>query len=102
MTKNGSKVVLTFDHVGRRLYTFDVPEARGFTIAGSDQKFVNAKARVTGGNKVEVWSDEVTDPVAVRYAWADNPVCNLYSSEGLPATPFRTDDWPGVTIHNVK
>ena len=53
-------------------------------------------------DKVEVWSDEVSDPVAVRYAWADNPVCNLYSAEGLPATPFRTDDWPGVTIHNVK
>ena len=42
----------------------------------------------------------MSEPVAVRYAWADNPVCNLYSAEGLPLTPFRTDDWPGVTIHN--
>ena len=49
---------------------------------------------------IEVWSDAVSEPAAVRYAWADNPVCNLYSAEGLPLTPFRTDDWPGVTIHN--
>ena len=44
----------------------------------------------------------ITDPVAVRYAWADNPVCNVYSKEGLPLTPFRTDDWPGVTVGVVK
>jgi len=37
------------------------------------------------------------EPAAVRYAWADNPVCNLYNQEGLPASPFRTDDWPGIT-----
>jgi sialate O-acetylesterase len=107
MERQGNKIVLTFDQVGGGLQTFDVNEARGFTIAGSDRKFVPAQARVTGPNErgrktVEVWSDEVSEPVAVRYAWADNPVCNLYSAEGLPATPFRTDDWPGVTIHNVK
>ncbi|NOX53070.1 MAG: hypothetical protein GXP27_01250 [Planctomycetes bacterium] len=51
-------------------------------------------------NQVEVWSDTVSDPVAVRYAWADNPVCNLYSRERLPVTPFRTDDWPGITAEN--
>ncbi len=44
----------------------------------------------------------VSDPVAVRYAWADNPICNLYSAAGLPTTPFRTDDWPGVTINNKQ
>ncbi len=77
-------------------------EARGFAIAGSDRKFVSAQARVTGPKTVEVWADGVSEPVAVRYAWADNPVCNVYSAEGLPATPFRTDDWPGATIHNVK
>ncbi len=100
MEKQGNKVVLTFDHVGRGLQTFDVQELRGFAIAGSDRKFAPAKAKVTSSKTVEVWSDEVADPVAVRYAWADNPVCNLYSAEGLPATPFRTDDWPGVTINN--
>ncbi|MGP0069985.1 MAG: sialate O-acetylesterase [Isosphaeraceae bacterium] len=100
MEKQGNKLVLTFDHVGNGLHAFDVMEARGFAVAGSDRKFYWAKAQVTGSNKVEVWSDKVAEPVAVRYAWADNPVCNLYSSEGLPATPFRTDDWSGVTINN--
>ncbi len=100
MEKQGNKVVLTFDHVGSGLQTFDVAEAQGFAVAGSDHKFVWAKARVIGPNKVEVSSDKVAEPVAVRYAWADNPVCNLYSAEGLPATPFRTDDWPGVTINS--
>ncbi len=98
METKGHKVVLTFDHVGKSgLKTFDVAEARGFTVAGSDRKFVRAEARVVGENKVEVWSDQVSEPVAVRYAWDDNPVCNLYSRDGLPATPFRTDDWPGMT-----
>jgi sialate O-acetylesterase len=101
MEKQGKKVVLTFDHVGGGLRPFDVAEPRGFAIAGGDHKFVWAKARVVGPAAIEVWSDQVADPVAVRYAWADNPVCNLYSDEGLPVTPFRTDDWPGVTIHNL-
>jgi sialate O-acetylesterase len=98
----GNKAVLTFDHVGGGLQTFDVRQPRGFAIAGSDRKFVLAEARIAGQDTVEVWSDQVAEPVAVRYAWADNPVCNLYSAEGLPATPFRTDDWPGVTIHNLQ
>jgi sialate O-acetylesterase len=95
-TKNG-KLLLTFDHVGSGLYTFDVNQPIGFAIAGEDKKFVWAEAKLVGKNQVEVWSTEVAQPVAVRYAWADNPVCNLMSREGLPATPFRTDDWPGVT-----
>jgi len=102
MEKHGKKVVLTFDHVGGELKPFDVAEPHGFAIAGGDHKFVWAKARIVGPATIEVWSDQVADPVAVRYAWADNPVCNLYSAEGLPVTPFRTDDWPGVTIHNVQ
>jgi sialate O-acetylesterase len=102
MTRMGNKVVLAFDHAGGGLRTHDVDQPRGFAIAGSDHKFVWAEAKITGARTVEVWSEKVSDPVAVRYAWADNPVCNLYSSEGLPATPFRTDDWPGVTVHNVK
>ena len=81
---------------------FDVNEPRGFAIAGSDRKFVPAQAQSPGPSKIEVWSDKVSEPVAVRYAWADNPVCNLYSAAGLPATPFRTDDWPGVTINNKQ
>ena len=94
------QVVLRFDHVGNGLKPFDVNEPRGFAIAGSDHKFVNATAKIIGRDTIEVWSDSVSEPAAVRYAWADNPVCNLYSAEGLPVTPFRTDDWPGVTAHN--
>ena len=92
MEKQGSKVILTFDYTGGGLKTFDTREVRGFAIAGSDRKFVWAKAGIVAPDRVEVWSEEVTDPVAVRYAWADNPVCNLRNREGLPVTPFRTDD----------
>lgn len=100
----GNKVVLTFDHVGAGLKAFDFPEVRGFAVAGSDKAFAWAKAKVVGKNKdqVEVWSDDVSEPAAVRYAWADNPKCNLYNREGLPVTPFRTDDWPGVTADAKK
>jgi sialate O-acetylesterase len=100
MENRGNKITLAIDHVAGGLRTFDVPEPRGFAIAGSDRKFVWAKARIIAPSKIEVWSDQVSDPVAVRYAWANNPVCNVYNGAGLPLTPFRTDDWPGVTAHN--
>ena len=102
MTVEGSKAILKFDHVGGRLDTFDVREPIGFAIAGGDKKFVHANAKIVGKDTIEVWSDEVSEPVAVRYAWADNPICNVQSSEGLPMTPFRSDDWPGVTANVVK
>ncbi len=97
--RQGNKIVITFSDVDRGLVTRDTNEVRGFAIAGEDRKWVWAQAKIVGQNRnqVEVWSDQVPEPVAVRYAWADNPVCNLYSSAGLPVTPFRTDDWPGVT-----
>jgi sialate O-acetylesterase len=66
-------------------------ELQYFSIAGADKKFVWAKA-VIENNTVLVWSDEIKEPVYVRYAWADNPDgANLYNIEGLPASPFRTD-----------
>ena len=71
-------------------------EVVGFQIAGADKVWHWAKARIEG-DEVVVWCSDVKRPVAVRYGWADNPVCNLFNSEGLPAYPFRTDDWPGVT-----
>jgi sialate O-acetylesterase len=71
-------------------------EVKGFVIAGADQVFHPARARIEG-ETVLVWSDAVAAPAAVRYAWADNPDCNLVSSAGLPASPFRSDDWPAVT-----
>ena len=69
---------------------------KGFAVAGADQVFHPAQARIEG-DTVVVSSAAVAAPVSVRYAWADNPDCNLVSSAGLPASPFRTDDWPGVT-----
>jgi len=97
MEKQGNKIVLSFNHVGPGLYNFDVDKPIGFAIAGSDKKFVWADAKLVGTDKIEVWSDKVSEPASVRYAWADNPVCNVYSRNGLPLTPFRTDDWAGVT-----
>jgi len=102
MEKSDGKIVLAFDNVAaedKGWRPFDVVEPRGFTIAGEDKKFVNASAKILKDGRVEVWSDAVKNPVAVRYAWADNPICNLFSKDGLPLTPFRTDDWPGVTAN---
>jgi sialate O-acetylesterase len=98
MEKAGAKLVLSFDDVTGGWRPFDVAEPIGFTIAGADRKFVAAQAAIAKDGRVEVWSDAVAEPVAVRYAWADNPVCNMYSAAGLPLTPFRTDDFPGVTV----
>jgi len=97
MKVDGSSIILKFDHVGSGLVAKGGEELKGFAIAGADRKFVWADAKIDG-DTVVVSSDGVTEPVAVRYAWADNPVCNLYNAEELPASPFRTDDWPGVTI----
>lgn len=101
MQKQGGKIVLSFDHVDGGWRPFDVRQPVGFAIAGEDRKFVWADAEMDPKtNQVVVSSAEVKDPVAVRYAWADNPVCNMFDTVGLPLTPFRTDDWPGVTVDN--
>lgn len=71
-------------------------ELEGFAICGADHKWVWADARIDG-DCVLVWSDKVPQPIAVRYAWADNPTANLYNAAGLPASPFRTDDFPLTT-----
>jgi len=99
MTVDGNKATLSFAHVDEGLYTFDTPHATGFAIAGEDKQWHWADARVTGANTVEVWSDAVENPVAVRYAWGENPFGNLRDGKfaNLPVTPFRTDDWPGIT-----
>ncbi len=96
MKREGNAIRLYFKHVDGGLTTPNGEPLKGFAIAGADRKFVWADARI-GGNTVVVSSPQVPEPVAVRYAWADNPVCNLYNRAGLPASPFRTDDWPGVT-----
>jgi sialate O-acetylesterase len=127
MKIKGDRILLRFDHIGRgmggvQIYSDKVPGSSapdritiqynqdkgwlnapliGFAIAGEDRKFVWAKAEVQG-DTIVVWSPEVGKPVAVRYGWADYPVVNLVCSPGfsepvLPASPFRTDDWPMIT-----
>jgi sialate O-acetylesterase len=71
-------------------------QVEGFAICGEDKKWVWADAKIDG-DTVLVWSDSVPSSVAARYAWADNPTCNLYNKADLPASPFRTDDFPGLT-----
>jgi sialate O-acetylesterase len=91
---DGSRVTLTFDHIGGGLMTSAADgSVSGFAVAGADRKFVWARARIEGDHVV-VSSDRVRQPVSVRYAWANNPPeANLYSKAGLPAAPFRTDTW---------
>jgi len=96
-SSKGGKATVTFDYIGGGLDTFDFRTPVGFAIAGEDRKFHWANAKIINNTTVEVWSDKVPNPVAVRYGWADNPVCNVQNKEGLPLTPFRTDDWPGLT-----
>jgi sialate O-acetylesterase len=95
MSVDGNKAVLTFKHIGKGL------EAQGglplgFTVAGEDRKFYNALAEIRGDN-VMVWSDKVHKPVAVRFGWAMYPSVDLWNKDGLPASPFRTDDFPLTT-----
>jgi len=93
MRIEGNRIILTFSHMGGGLSVNGGGDLRQFAIAGADKQFVWAQATIEG-NEVIVWSDTIEHPVAVRYAWADNPEgANLYNSEGLPASPFRTDDW---------
>lgn len=91
----GGKAELAFDHAeGLEARN---PPLNNFEIAGTDRRFRPANAEIRGG-AVVVSSPEVPSPVAVRYCWKNNPEhCNLYNRAGLPAMPFRTDDWPGVT-----
>jgi sialate O-acetylesterase len=105
MKVDGNKIIISFDEVNKGLTAAslmgddvvpaDGTQLKGFGIAGADHKFVWAKA-VIEGNKIIVTADEITDPQAVRYNWADNPPGNLYNKDGLPARPFRTDDWPAL------
>ena len=91
MKTEGNKIILTFTNIGKGLLVKNVNELKQFSIAGTDQKFVWANA-IIKGNKVMVWADVVDHPVAVRYAWADNPEgCNLYNKDNLPASPFTTE-----------
>ena len=88
---DGNKIIVSFSNIGSGLMTNDGEELSEFAIAGADKKFVWAKAKIDG-DKVVVWNENISTPMYVRYAWADNPVNpNLYNKEGLPASPFGTD-----------
>jgi sialate O-acetylesterase len=114
LTIEGNKARVKFGNVGSGLLIAAAPstqpgvpqaaaptEVKGFSIAGEDKKFHWARARIEG-DTVSVWSDAVPNPVAVRYAWANNPECNLYNKEGIPASPFRTDKWVGTAVAPKK
>ncbi|MDB6034615.1 MAG: hypothetical protein JWM16_4953, partial [Verrucomicrobiales bacterium] len=100
MKTKGDQAVLSFYHVGSGLEARG-GDLRGFSIAGEDRKFVWATARIEG-DKVVVTSPEVTNPVAVRYGWADFPVVNLWNKDGLPASPFRTDNFEMLTQPKIR
>ena len=106
MEREGARIRLRFTATYGRLATADGAGPRGFAISPGavdfstgHRNFIWAEARIEGDTMV-VWSDRVPAPAAVRYAWAQNPDCNIVNAIGLPLAPFRTDDWPGLTIHN--
>lgn len=98
MQASGNKVTLNFQHTDGGLHSVGkYGYLTGFEVAGDDQKFYPARGEIQG-EKVVIWSDKVTKPVAVRYGWADdNAEANLFNSANLPAVPFRTDTWKGIT-----
>jgi sialate O-acetylesterase len=96
MKQEGNKIRISFDFVDGGLVSNDGQPLKEFTIAGDDQRFVPARAEING-NDILVWSDEVTKPISVRFAWRNIPKPNLFNKAGLPASPFRTDNWKGET-----
>jgi hypothetical protein len=90
LTVQGSKAKIHFKETGKGLEARGGGAVTGFVVAGEDGVFRRAQAKIEG-DSVLVWNEEIRAPTAVRYGWADNPVCNLFSKNGLPAEPFRTD-----------
>jgi sialate O-acetylesterase len=101
MTVEGDKIRIRFANTGSGMEARGGGPLVGFAIAGPDQQFHWAEATIDGVSVV-VSSPEVPTPVAVRYAWGDSPRCNLFNMDGLPASPFRTDSWPGITMKPNK
>ncbi|MCK5077534.1 MAG: 9-O-acetylesterase, partial [Calditrichia bacterium] len=95
--KEKNTIRIYFKHVECGLISKIDNELKGFAIAGEDKKFFWARAKIEG-ETVVISHPEIEKPVAVRYGWADNPECNLCNKSGLPASPFRTDKWSGLTV----
>jgi sialate O-acetylesterase len=93
----GGRITVLFDHTGTGLRLRPGLDGQtGFTIAGPDRVFRPARAKVVG-RAVVLSHREIAAPAAVRYGWANSPLATLFNREGLPASPFRTDDWPLIT-----
>lgn len=101
MRKRDGGIELRFDSVGKGLEAMGGDMLKDFVIAGDDMNFKKANAKITGKSTVLVSSPSVTDPAAVRFGWQDVPEGNLFNSAGLPASPFRTDEWEGETAGNL-
>lgn len=96
------KAIVTFDFCGPGLCVERFEDVRGFLVRGAEPRWVPARAQIVGIDQVEVWSEIVPHPTEVRYGWADGPICNLFSKDGLPVTPFRTDPDPSNTAPQTK
>ncbi|WP_026728228.1 sialate O-acetylesterase [Flavobacterium denitrificans] len=97
----GNQIILTFDNIGSGLSTPNNDELKGFEVAGEDKVFYSAKA-IIKDNKIIVSSDQVQNPVAVHYGWADDDTqINLFNKEKFPASPFRTDNWEMITANEI-
>ncbi|RZJ50661.1 MAG: hypothetical protein EOO19_02670 [Chryseobacterium sp.] len=97
----GNEIILTFDNIGSGVSTPNNDELKGFEIAGADKVFHSAKA-IIKDNKIIVSSDQVQNPVAVHYGWADDDTnINLFNKEKFPASPFRTDNWEMMTANET-
>jgi sialate O-acetylesterase len=89
----GGRLVLDFETMGNEALKL-TGTPTGFVVAGEDRDFLEAQAELVGKTSVAVWSDKVSKPVAAQFGWAGRPYLNLRTESGLPASPFRTDDWP--------
>lgn len=98
MQVTDDSVVLTFTHVGEGLFKMPDEKLRGFEVAGEDRQFYPAQATIISDTEISVKHPSVNEPMAVRYGWYSNPDVNLYNSEGLPASPFRTDEWEEANV----
>jgi sialate O-acetylesterase len=87
------RAMISFDHADGGLTTLD-HKIEGLEVAGADQRFMPAQYRLHGDGRLEVWNDDIPDPKAVRYGWSDWLIGHLYNAMELPASSFRTDNWP--------
>jgi sialate O-acetylesterase len=98
-TIHNKEIIIEFEHLGSGLITDNEKAPQEFILAGEDQVFYPATAKIVN-NTIVVSSKKIAKPVSVRYAWKNSPKVNLFNKEGLPAVPFRTDKWKGITYKN--